>query len=80
VQTLELWGLQELAAPLAGQLTPATEIDKVRYFARSITARIANLFNDGVTYDPAVIDPLARALGPDFHVKAIKHLRSALLR
>jgi HD-like signal output (HDOD) protein len=78
--TLELWGLQELAAPLAGQLTPATEIDQVRYFARSITARITNLFNDGVTYDPAVIDPLARALGPDFHVKAIKHLRSALLR
>jgi hypothetical protein len=33
-----------------------------------------------VTYDPAVIDPLAKALGSDFHVKAIEHLRSALLR
>lgn len=80
VHTLELWGLQELAAPLAGQLTPATDVDRVRYFARSVTARITNVFNDGAVYDPAVIDPLAAALGPDFHVKAIEHLRAALLR
>jgi HD-like signal output (HDOD) protein len=79
-QTLHLWGLEALTAPLANQLTPATEIDKVRYFARSITSKITNLFPDGVTYDPAVIDPLAKALGSDFHVKAIEHLRSALLR
>ena len=80
VHTLELWGLQELAAPLSTQLTPVTEIDKVRYFARNITARITNLFRDGVTYDPAVIEPLAKTLGPDFHAKAIEHLRTALLR
>lgn len=80
VHTLELWGLQELAAPLAAQLTPATDIDRVRYFARNVTTRITNLFNDGVVYDPAVIDPLAKALGPDYHARAIDHLRTALLR
>jgi HD-like signal output (HDOD) protein len=79
-QMLRLWGLEALEPALSSQLNPAAEIDQVRYFARSITARITKAFHDGVTYDPAVIDPLAKALGPDYHVKAIEHLRSALLR
>ena len=78
--TLELWGLGELAAPVEAQLTPASDLDRVRYFARFLAGRMAPVFADGVAYEPEVLEPLAQALGADFQSRAVEYLRMALRR
>jgi len=83
---LQQMGLSDFAQQVRTQLTPTSDADKVRYYARKLSRLVYTTINgkrvlaldDDFVYDDAIICEAKTKLGSHIDAMAVPYLRSAL--